>query len=349
MGTVVGLPDGPHTAVLANTDGANKPIDIDWVKVDTIIGAVGSSISNKTLDDSDSQISYGPQESDWKTASSSKYYGGGLHFTQTPGAQASLSFTGDAITIYGTVSQDHANINVTLDGVSKVFTGGAGGHVSALRPKNLLYYANGLDPKKPHQVLISPDAEDGTGPFIDIDAIVVYSATGGTETSSAPAPSQTNAGGDTSNTAMTSPQSTDSMHSGNHTPTIGSLSRSTFIAVIISSLLALLIFSALFFFFIRRRLARVKIDDFEQASPATPQLPMQTASVMFGDPTQGNSAARFLEDDRAKTPSRASDYSFSSSTPIFKPSGVPILKNPLRKPKSQNTDPSSPSSFLKLK
>jgi hypothetical protein len=54
-------------------------------------------------------------------------------YTQTPGASASLNFSGDAVAVYGTVSPDHANVQITLDGRSKTFTGGTGGFVSGLR------------------------------------------------------------------------------------------------------------------------------------------------------------------------------------------------------------------------
>lgn len=43
-------------------------------------------------------------------------------FTQTPGAQASLTFSGDTVSIFGGVSFDHGNYTVTLDGQSQNFT-----------------------------------------------------------------------------------------------------------------------------------------------------------------------------------------------------------------------------------
>lgn len=56
-------------------------------------------------------------------------------FSQSPDASASLTFSGDAVAVYGTMSVDHSDILVTLDGRQKTFTGGAGGFVSGLRPQ----------------------------------------------------------------------------------------------------------------------------------------------------------------------------------------------------------------------
>lgn len=56
-------------------------------------------------------------------------------FSETPGTSASLSFSGEAVALYGTVSPFHANIHITLDGHSLILPGGAGGRVSALRPQ----------------------------------------------------------------------------------------------------------------------------------------------------------------------------------------------------------------------
>ena len=45
-------------------------------------------------------------------------------YTQTKGAQASLSFSGDAVSVYGGVSFDHGNYTVSLDGDTKQLDGG---------------------------------------------------------------------------------------------------------------------------------------------------------------------------------------------------------------------------------
>jgi len=55
-------------------------------------------------------------------------------FSQTPGASASLTFSGDAVALYGTVSPDHADINISVDGQEQRLPGGAG-LVSIVHPQ----------------------------------------------------------------------------------------------------------------------------------------------------------------------------------------------------------------------
>lgn len=48
-------------------------------------------------------------------------------FTQAHDAQAKLSFTGDAIAVYGGSNFDHGDYTVVLDGKSSKFNGASGG------------------------------------------------------------------------------------------------------------------------------------------------------------------------------------------------------------------------------
>jgi hypothetical protein len=52
--------------------------------------------------------------------------------TQTGGAQAQITFNGDAVALYGTVSPKHANYTVTVDGHTRAFLGGSNGLASSL-------------------------------------------------------------------------------------------------------------------------------------------------------------------------------------------------------------------------
>ncbi len=56
-------------------------------------------------------------------------------FTQTPGASASLTFSGGAIAVYGTVSPDHADIVITVDGQTHTLPGGASGFANMVHPQ----------------------------------------------------------------------------------------------------------------------------------------------------------------------------------------------------------------------
>ena len=45
-------------------------------------------------------------------------------FTPTSGSKATLSFTGDAVAVYGGVSFDHGSYTVSVDGHSQQLNGG---------------------------------------------------------------------------------------------------------------------------------------------------------------------------------------------------------------------------------
>jgi len=55
--------------------------------------------------------------------------------SSTKDAKATLSFIGEAVAVYGTVSPDHANISITVDGKTHVLSGGSGGLISTVRPE----------------------------------------------------------------------------------------------------------------------------------------------------------------------------------------------------------------------
>ena len=70
-------------------------------------------------------------------------------FSSDKDANAKLTFIGEAVAVYGTVSPDHANISVTVDGKAQLLSGGSGGFVSAMRPgvrgcplDQLVYFTN---------------------------------------------------------------------------------------------------------------------------------------------------------------------------------------------------------------
>lgn len=54
-------------------------------------------------------------------------------YSQAPDASASLQFTGNAVALYGTVSPDHADISVTVDGKTVTMPLSSGSRVVAVR------------------------------------------------------------------------------------------------------------------------------------------------------------------------------------------------------------------------
>ncbi|KAF9050012.1 hypothetical protein BJ165DRAFT_1455802 [Panaeolus papilionaceus] len=170
LSSVSGLPNGLHTVTFTNT--GNGPVDIDWIDFESQVGESGATMLQKTFDDTDAAISYLPSSSNWQTNSGNNFMGGTLHFSNNPSASAALSFSGDAVAVYGTVAPDHANIRITIDGTSQVMSGGAEGKVGSLHTK---FYGSASSPGQ-HTLTISGDSQANTGPFIDVDSISVFEA-----------------------------------------------------------------------------------------------------------------------------------------------------------------------------
>ncbi|KAJ8509065.1 hypothetical protein ONZ45_g8737 [Pleurotus djamor] len=171
LGKASGLNDGAHTAVLTYTGGGSG-IDIDSLVLDGQVSG-GATHSTTTFDDTDPKIVYAPASA-WNENSRPVFINNTLHFTSSPDATASMTFFGDALAVYGTVAPDHADIQVTLDGQTRTLKGGAGGHVRTLRTQTLLYYASNLGDVE-HQIQFKA-APTENAPFLDLDAITVYSA-----------------------------------------------------------------------------------------------------------------------------------------------------------------------------
>ncbi|KAE9411216.1 hypothetical protein BT96DRAFT_982989 [Gymnopus androsaceus JB14] len=171
MGTASGLSNGQHTAIL--TSSSASPIDIDYVSIETEIGEPGY-VLQQTI--ADASFVYTPQ-SEWSINDQDMFIDNTLHYTQSAGASASVTFSGEAVALYGTVSEDHADIRLLLDGESVTFGAGANGLASTLHTKILLYYALGLSSNQ-HNLTVYADPSTNTGPFIDVDAVFVYSTWG---------------------------------------------------------------------------------------------------------------------------------------------------------------------------
>ncbi|KAF9010572.1 hypothetical protein BDQ17DRAFT_930237 [Cyathus striatus] len=269
------LSNGPHTAVLTNLQ--NSPVDIDNIVLFGEIGQAGAQLSVASFDDNDAAMVYTPSPQAWNFNNGSAFMNNTLHYTQMPGATASMQFNGDAVAVYGTVSPDHADIQVTLDGqMMPLLPGGSGGRVSALHTKVLLFFANGLG-RGLHKVALSGNTNTTTGPFIDVDAIQVYTSTVSSLNSSSPAvPS-------VSPVSVTTLPTPNSMSSATSTTVRSSsgVSKAAIIGASIGGVVVLLlaVFTLLWFLLCRRRrrtdnsisrLTKAMI-----GSPKSPQLPMQ--------------------------------------------------------------------------
>jgi hypothetical protein len=146
--------------VLTNM-GSGSPIDLDSIVFETQIGSAkcvfsplicvisrtfvrSETITLTALDDTSPDITYLPTPTDWVSLKTQGTYNGTIQYvlhsrafsslclcffttsyTQVGGAQAQLMFNGVAVAVLGTVSPDHADYTVTMDGVTQSFQGGS--------------------------------------------------------------------------------------------------------------------------------------------------------------------------------------------------------------------------------
>lgn len=122
IGRFTGLSEGPHTLTLSvkrehkGRGSERSKISLDYFKV---LSGKGSTIEK--MDDRDSRIQYGSQFKDW---SDPELYGGTEKYADINNsdssaaseAQATISFTGTGIRIYGLKSLALGRARVTLDG-----------------------------------------------------------------------------------------------------------------------------------------------------------------------------------------------------------------------------------------
>lgn len=250
---------GMHTAVLTNT-GSESGLDLDSVVFETAIGSSGQSISNQTIDDAQPQITF---SSDWKANTGAEYMQNTLHFTQNGGATASMTFSGEAVAIYGTVSPDHSDFSVAIDGKTTTSGAGGGGLARVLHAQTLLYFASGLGHGQ-HNLLLTANPElagqQNTGAFMDVDAMRVYSATGGSNSNNAKA--------NPSDSKSSSNNGSSSRH-GLSSESIGIIAGAVAGALVLLGAVALILS-----FLVRRRIRR-KRSRMPLQSPRSPDLPMQ--------------------------------------------------------------------------
>ncbi|KAL0578300.1 hypothetical protein V5O48_003711 [Marasmius crinis-equi] len=245
LASAQGLNNGPHTATLVSS--GSKAINLDYMDVQH--EAPGSSMSTAVIDDNDPRVTYQPSSA-WNVNNGNDFMNNTLHFSQTNGSSASLTFTGQAIAVYGTVSFDHANVQVTLDGQSKSFPANLGPtKSSSLHTQVLWYFAEALGPGQ-HSLSMISDVQQGTGPFIDVDAFVVYTFNG-------------------ANDSVDDSSNSSSGSRSNSVPKAAIIGASVGGGVVLIVLLVLLIL------FLRRRNGRKSRG--EANSPTTPVLPFQTS------------------------------------------------------------------------
>ena len=66
-------------------------------------------------------------------------------FAKKNNAEATFSFTGDALALYGGSSFDHGDYEVKIDGVSHLFNGGSNGGSRVYHPQ--VSFSNSVEPE----------------------------------------------------------------------------------------------------------------------------------------------------------------------------------------------------------
>lgn len=251
LGEVNGLSNGPHTLVITS-NGAG--LDIDSIVFTTSVGELGVRVPQTLVDDSDPNIVYGPSPSAWQRTSDSpsRHFGGTVSASSDPNASASLNFMGEVVAIYGTTNANHADVEVTLDGQRTIVKGGSEGFARSEHTKNLMFYAQGLDASKPHNLLIKSQPQ-GDATSVALDGIAVFG---------------------TGAASLLPPPPGQQQSNGGSTPTSGK-SKAAIIGGSVAGGIAFLLLIALGAFHLWRR--RKKRQRPESMPPVTPidHLPMQ--------------------------------------------------------------------------
>jgi hypothetical protein len=268
LGAVSDLPDGPHTAVLTTNGGGG--VDLDWIEVAPRIGAAGSKISASVIDDTDSRITYLPSDDAWSVSRGPAFTGQTVHSSNNADATATVKFTGEAIGVYGTLSADHSDLRVNIDGQDRK-TGERNGLANGLHEQTLLYFEDSLGSGEHTMVVSANPRPDGGPPLIDIDSMSVFASV--EDGSVATAAAESAPGSSAPSRAM--------------------------IGGIVGGVIALLLILALILLLMRRNrqqwLGLSKKRDANNASPLSPQLPIQTPSMMEAGVLPTKPAMSFAE------------------------------------------------------
>ncbi|KAH9061313.1 hypothetical protein EDB87DRAFT_411343 [Lactarius vividus] len=278
LGGQSSLANGPHTAVFTNT---GSTVDLDCIIFETQIGSSASAtVTNTTTDDTSPAINYIPSSRDWVLLTHLEgNFNDTLHFTRAMGAQAQFTFDGDAVAVYSSVSPDQANYTVTVDGVKHDFLGGSNGLASYLHEDTLLYFSNNLASQSHNLTLTVNLDQPNTGKFIDIDRIVVFTASNSTDsTSSNNTTSQSDPGSTTQNPEGNSVNKVPNDPKGSHHSK--RLSPAAIGAFVAGVLIFMLLCAVLAVVLIRRRAQQNKTHLTSSIrTPTTPTLPIQTPST----------------------------------------------------------------------
>ncbi|KAG8773415.1 hypothetical protein FRC16_005391 [Serendipita sp. 398] len=145
------------------------------------VGVEGGTVSNRTLDDSDSQLAYTGVDWSKTRGLSAPFYGDSQTYTSVGGAKMNLTFSGSAIILWASVDGQHgsysASLRRTSDSYREEDTQIISGYSPFLAVPIPHFFATGLDPNEQYTLVYENRGTSGT--YIDLDYVEIYTSTGG--------------------------------------------------------------------------------------------------------------------------------------------------------------------------
>ncbi|EGO00238.1 hypothetical protein SERLA73DRAFT_180711 [Serpula lacrymans var. lacrymans S7.3] len=174
---ISGLTQGMHSLTITNTGTGSQYVDIDLIVWQSEVGGADDQLVTQTVQDTDPSFQY--QAPAWNTNPPSvNFFNNGTgHSTSTYNASVTYTFTGDAISLYGTVGPQNGPYSVQLDG------GGAetfNATAFMYYPQTMLYHADNLGSGS-HQLLVT-NLPAQNGQYLNIDYAQVYTLSSNSST-----------------------------------------------------------------------------------------------------------------------------------------------------------------------
>ncbi|EIW77933.1 hypothetical protein CONPUDRAFT_167921 [Coniophora puteana RWD-64-598 SS2] len=167
---VEGLTQGTHTLkITSNGVGSTPNLDVDMITFESDLQADGlGPLIASIIQDTDSRFQY---SSSWNTSPTnvSLFSNGTGHATTTSQSSVTLSFTGAAVSIFGSVGPNNGQYQAQLDGVTYPVLNGTSWDTFT---QVMLYHANDIGDIPHELVIINQPAANSAQTALAIDYAV---------------------------------------------------------------------------------------------------------------------------------------------------------------------------------
>ncbi|KAG8984075.1 hypothetical protein FRB95_006765 [Tulasnella sp. JGI-2019a] len=158
-------------AAQASDQGASGFL-LDYILSTVQLGSAGATVTNNTVEDNDSRVTY---TGSWISESNALFSGGTAIYTAQNGGSASIKFNGSAVYIFGDSVNDQGSYSVTLDNVTQTYhtlsgCGGGYGKFCEKTPPSLKYFASNLGSSE-HIITLTNNA-NSNGSSFNLDRFV---------------------------------------------------------------------------------------------------------------------------------------------------------------------------------